>query len=583
MNDVDLIKSRIDIVEFIGKRVPLKKAGRNFKGLCPFHTEKTPSFMVSPDRQAWHCFGCGKGGSVFDFVMQYYHVEFKEALEDLAEEAGVQLTRRKSGDPREEKIDILLEIHHLAAEYFQFLLLSHSVGENARTYLSKRGVSNAVIKTFGLGYSANSWDGLLKFLKKKGYDEKILEDAGLIISSPRGGYDRFRGRVMFPLRNHRGQILGFSGRLLDSSVKEAKYINSPETLMYKKSEMVFGLDIAKSAIQKEQKVILMEGEFDVLSSFQSGIPNAVAIKGTALTEHQVFLLKRFAKKMVLALDADVAGDKAARRGIEIAEKAGFEIYVASLPEGKDPDEVAQSAPHVLKNCIRDASSIYDYYFSSVLHQCDINTAYGKKQASDELLPIITRIENPIIQAHYIKKLAGLLSVSEQAVIESMKNLQKSQIIPGLGIRQQTSIQKEDTQDIYLLALLLQGNPRLLLSEPRIELEVISSLPVKNIVQMLFESLSNDDFTIDSFLSKLPHEWGRIVDQAMAWDVSEIVSSEDRFQKEWQVVVREYLKKHYKKTIQRLTQELNDDEDGRDEVRQKIADMAKKLSLLEKEK
>src|SRR3989344_4754700 len=256
MSDIDEVKTRTNIIDIIGARVTLKKAGRHFKALCPFHSEKTPSFIVSPERQSWKCFGCGKGGSVIDFVMEHDHVDFLEALESLAEKAGVKLTRRHDETPESKLKQRIFEANHLASEYYHFLLTKHVVGENARSYLKTRGVSDKTIKTFMLGYSPNSWDGLLNYLKKKGYDEKLLEHAGLTVSSGRGGYDRFRGRVMFTLKDHRGNTVGFSGRLLDPDAKEAKYINTSETLVYSKSNVLYGLDVTKAAIQKEGEAII---------------------------------------------------------------------------------------------------------------------------------------------------------------------------------------------------------------------------------------------------------------------------------------------------------------------------------------
>ncbi len=583
MNDIDEIKSRIDIVDFIGKRVHLKKAGRNLKGLCPFHSERTPSFMVSPDRQAWHCFGCAKGGSIFDFIMEYEHVDFREALEELADLAGVTLQKQTAATPQEKERDQISEIHHLASEYYQYLLTSHAVGEKAREYIKERGVSEKTVKTFGMGYSPNSWDGLSKYLKKKGYSEKILEDSGLVIPSARGGYDRFRGRLMFPLRNHRGHTVGFSGRLLDPEVKEAKYINSPETILYKKGEMVFALDITKGAIQKEQTVVLMEGEFDVLSSFQAGIGNVVAIKGTALTEQQVYLLKRFATKIIFALDSDLAGDHASRRGIEIAERAGLEIHVAQMPFGKDPDEVAKTEPHLLKQAIKDAQSMYDYYFVSAQKNIDVTSAYGKKHMSDELFPILSRMENPIVQAHYIKKLGDILKVPEQAITEGLRKMRTKTITPQRTVEETPQIPEEEyAQDLYVLALLLQGNPQLLLNTSLLQVETLHSPILQQIISRLEEALKNPSFSLPEFLQNLPEEWGNIVDQAMTWDISDMLQTQDQLAREWQFVVKERAKRFLKENIQRLTQELKSAEESSQEtLANQIAEYANKLRHLEK--
>lgn len=587
MSDIDDVKSKIDIVDYIGKRVVLKKSGRNYKGLCPFHGEKTPSFMVSPDRQAFHCFGCGRGGSVIDFVMEETHADFREALEDLAETVGVTLTRNKGDSPKEKRKDTLLEIHHLAAEYYHYLLQTHKVGEKARAYLMNRGISEKIISTFHLGYSANSWDGVTTYLKKKGLDSELLEMSGLMIQSSRGGYDRFRGRLMFPIKDHRGNIIAFSGRLLEKEVKEAKYINSPETPLYIKGNTLFALDITKGAIQKEQAVIVMEGEFDVLSSFQGGISNVVAIKGTALTESQVYLLKRYAKKIIFALDSDVAGDAAARRGIEIAEKAGMELYVAHMPEGKDPDDIGREQPHVLKKIIEEAESIYDYYVSSAQKKHDLTTAYGKKGFTDELLPLLSKIDNPIIQGHYLKKVADLVSLPEQTVISAMqkvkRNLQKG--LPAISASEVSTLPQENKQELLLLALLLQGQREIVLSVIQEELgeyEFQSKAIIQIIRQLENIWKASPEISTSEALQMLPSEYMLIVDQSLLLDLHDVVEVHEVFIKTLRQTVRELQKRYVKHQMNKLTTELaTQDVNEHEDLQLRLAKLTKTLRLLEK--
>src|SRR3989339_1216632 len=385
MGDADEVKSKLNIIDIINEKVPLKKAGRNFKGLCPFHNEKTPSFMVSPDRQVFHCFGCGKGGSVIDFVMEYEHMEFPEALEELAERAGVTLTKRKSETPERKLKETLFEINHLASEFYHYILTKHRLGEKALLYLRNRGITDKSIRTFSLGYSPNNWEGVYRFLKKKQYDDKMLEKAGLVLSGNSGMYDRFRGRLMFTLCDHKGNVVGFSGRVLDPAIKEAKYINTSETPVYSKSNVLYGLDVTHDAIVKAGEAILMEGEIDLISSFQVGISNVVAIKGSALTEGHVHLLKRYTERVIFALDADMAGDKAARRGIDVAEGVGLDMRVAIMPGGKDPDEAAREDEVGLKKALKNAIPIYDYFIESAKKRFDLTSAFGKQKASEELL------------------------------------------------------------------------------------------------------------------------------------------------------------------------------------------------------
>lgn len=323
MNDqVEQIKSKIDIVEVIGERVVLKKAGRHFKGLCPFHSEKTPSFIVSPERQSFKCFGCSEGGDVISFLEKYDGMSFLEALEMLAKRAGITLEsyRPTSQDVYKKK---LLEIMSLSSEYFHFLLTRHKSGEEARSYLKSRGIVNEAISQFNLGYAPNQWRSVSEFLvNKKKYAPEDLEAVGLVIRKDTTGfYDRFRGRVMFPLKDHKGVVVGFSGRTLLKDEKEAKYINSPETMLYSKSKMLYGLWENREYIRKADAIVLTEGELDVIPSWQAGVRHVVAIKGSAFTSEQAQLIARFTKNIVMSLDADSAGQEAIKRAVNIAENS----------------------------------------------------------------------------------------------------------------------------------------------------------------------------------------------------------------------------------------------------------------------
>lgn len=597
MSDVDEIKSRLNIVDIVSERVPLKKAGRNLKALCPFHNEKTPSFIVSPERQTFHCFGCGKGGSVIDFVMEYDHVDFLEALETLAEKAGVKLEHRPTDTPQAKLKEKLYQVNHLASEFYHYLLTKHRLGETARMYLKGRGVSDKSVATFTLGYSPNSWDGLLRFLRKKGYDEQLLETAGLVLRSGEGReksqtyYDRFRGRVMFTLKDHRGNVVGFAGRVLDPSVKEAKYINTSETPVYVKSNVLYGLDVTKAAIQKEQEAIVMEGELDVISSFQAGIGNVVAIKGSAITEGHVHLLRRFSERLIFALDSDMAGDAAARRGIEIADRAGFDMRVAAIPEGKDPDEAARSHPAALKKALKEALPIYDYFLSSVTTRFDKATAFGKKKISEELLPIIAKIENPIVQGHYVRKLADTLSVNEETVTDGLRRSQQA-IRSGMAIKEKTTPDQPGTRrdqklELYILALLLQGKTAELFEDLAETIRPVDfeEMAVRRILEALATYAGRHKiFLVKDFADRLPHELLPTFDEAFLWDISDFAEDENRFIREWNFAVRELRRLVLKRTIARLTQKLRDKEHSekeRDSLQEELKDLTHSLQALEK--
>lgn len=339
-NQVEDIKQRIDIVEYIGRYVDLKKSGRNFKGICPFHQEKSPSFVVSPDRQIWHCFGtCGVGGDVISFLMKWENLSFYEALKELADSVGIKLDDVQYDDKQFARKQKLYEINLQALKFYSYLLQETKFGDKAREYLENRGTNEKIIKTFELGYAPSSWDSLIKYLQKKGHSVGDIIDTGLALPGRSGKpYDRFRHRLMFPLKDAKGNVVGFSGRLLDPDKKEAKYVNTPETEIYHKRENLFGIHLVKDDIRKSENVYVVEGEFDMITPFQHGISNIVAIKGAAFTDEQLGILKRYTKRITLALDMDEAGVEAMKRGIRSAEKQDFEIYVAQFTHGKDPDE-----------------------------------------------------------------------------------------------------------------------------------------------------------------------------------------------------------------------------------------------------
>lgn len=584
MGDIDEVKSRLNIIEIVGVRVHLKKIGRNFKGLCPFHNEKTPSFIVSPDRQTWHCFGCGKGGSAIDFVMEYEHMDFVEALETLAEKVGVTLERRHPDSPEAHFKQQIYEVNHLASEFYQYLLTKHTLGTNAREYLKERGMSEKSIVTFGMGYSPNSWDGLLKFLTKKGYGEEIIERAGLIVESRKRYYDRFRGRVMFTLRDHRKNVVGFSGRLIDSSKslpagrQDAKYINTPETPVYIKGNVLFGLDVTKEAIQKANEAIIMEGEFDVISSFQEGISNVVAIKGSALTQGHVNLLRRFTERIVFALDSDVAGDAASRRGIEIADKVGLDMKVALIPEGKDPDDAARNSPILLKKAIKEAMPIYDYFIKSALSRFDTSTAFGKKKITDEILPILAKIENSIVQGHYMKQLATNLGIGETILWDGMRKVRSSlQRERTSVIEPQIDKTRREKLEIYVLALLLQGKTVEWLEElfETITIEDIVYLPVHTIIVLLQTWISRHPvFLMKDFADSLPSELVSAFDEAFLWDVSELIEEPESFAKEWVRTMRGLRREIVRDKIVLATNRLKDQEGSGQEGQEPNEDFTK---------
>jgi len=434
---IDDIKERLDIVDVISSYVPLKKAGHNYSALCPFHSEKTPSFVVFPDTQSWHCFGaCNTGGDMFTFVMRRENMEFGEALRLLAERAGVSLQPRREGEEAEGRLrDRLHKLNALAAEYFHYLLLHAPEGQRARDYLAKRGISSETVEAFQLGCARDDWQALGQHLTAKGYTWGNLLEAGLVVEGrERGHYDRFRGRLVFPIRDVRGDIVGFGARALDDSLP--KYLNSPQTPVFDKSGVLYGIDKARDAIREAGLVVIVEGYMDVLMAHQYGRGNVVASMGTALTEKQVRIIKKLTKQLVLALDADAAGDQATIRGLEVAQGAfdrravpvptwrglihyedelDAEIRVVALPSGRDPDEVIKEDVAHWDALVNGALPVVEYYLQTVIARFDLHSPKGKAAAAQEVLPVIREITSPVEQAHYLQSLARMLRVDERSL------------------------------------------------------------------------------------------------------------------------------------------------------------------------
>jgi len=440
---IDEIKERLDIAEVLQEYIQLRKSGANFKALCPFHNEKTPSFMVSPEKQIWHCFGCSEGGDIFGFVMKIEGVEFPEALRILAKKAGVELRRE---DPTlQNKKTRLLDICKLTAAYYHKVLLESPKAEFVREYLKSRQIDSDTTEQFKLGYSPDSWDLLFEFLKKKGYSEEEIFLAGLTVKKEKGTgyYDRFRNRLMFPINDIHGNAVGFGGRTLKKDEQGAKYINSPETLVYNKSHILYGLDQAKSSIRKEDAVIVVEGYTDCISAHQAGIRNVVASSGTALTEGHLKLIKRHTSNIIVAFDRDVAGAEAAKRGIEVALTQEMNIRVLELLSGKDPDEAIKENKDDFLKAVKVAKPYLQYYFDDTFKNFNLSRVEDKKRAAAVLLPIIAKIANGIEQSHWLKELAKKIDVSEEILRERIKKTVKSRRTPVKEVAEENLIKPID--------------------------------------------------------------------------------------------------------------------------------------------
>ncbi len=567
MDQASQIRGKIDLVALISEFIPLRKMGRNFKANCPFHGEKTPSFVVSPERQIWHCFGCGKGGDCFTFLMEYEQLEFIEALKTLGKRVGVEVeysSLERGVSSQKEKI---YRMNKLAADFYHYVLTRHNAGKKALDYLaSKRKINPKIIETFLLGFAPTSRDVLSRYLTdKKGFKRQDLVDAGL--SAIRNGNltDFFFNRIMFPLFDHRGNIIGFSGRTMDDSSDISKYVNTRDTLAYHKGEVFFGLNIAKEEIKKEGEVIIMEGEFDVISSYQEGVGNVVAVKGTALTDSQVHLISRFAPKVILSFDQDKAGFDALKRSLPILEKRGLATHVLVLPNGKDPDEAIKKSPLDYKKAVKHPIDVYDFLLEKNVELFDKKSVEGKKKISEELIPILANIENEILKEHYLKKLAAELEVSLESIYRQMEKIKKqeTQLVTKTSVTKDTRIRSEILEQ-YILSLILQSeDPKQ--SVQKSEDVLVGFSFVTASFEKLFDSLisffsKNTSFDSERFTKQLPKELLSSFDACYLFPLPKFDSKDD-YERELTKSL-ENLKEFY--------------------IREKIRNISERIKLKEKE-
>lgn len=507
-DQVDEVKSKNDIAVIIGERIELKKAGSKYKALCPFHSEKTPSFIVSPELQIFKCFGCGKSGDVISFLEEYEGMDFYEALKYLAGRVGIDL-KPPSGGQKGLK-EKLYEINSFVARFYNYVLLKHPAGKEALNYItSERGLKMSTIEKFQVGFSPDQPFAIKKFImEKKKISLKELEETGIVFIKDGNVFDRFRGRIIFPLMDHRGNIVGFAGRILpgERSRELAKYINTPETQIYHKSKVLFGLNYVRQEIKKKGEAIVVEGELDMISSWQAGVQNVVAIKGSALTEEQVRLLSRFAKSLVLALDSDFAGNEAARRGINISEKEGLSVKVAELGKYKDPDEAARSDPEEFEKILKSAVPVWDFIIDSVFKKYDGNSGEQKGKISKELVPLLASIEDKIVQAHYVALVAKKLQVPIEAVGEQISSLVKNKAGQRQKIEQELGLPVKIRRDVLeerLLAVIFRLDPGIL--ENKQTSKIFATPFSKRILDHYLDFADKENFDISVFTEKLPKE------------------------------------------------------------------------------
>lgn len=441
---VKRIRETLDMVQLISAYTSLKQKGSRYWGLCPFHNEKTPSFAVSPDKQLYHCFGCGAGGDMFRFIMEIEKVSFPEAVRLLATQVGIRLPERqtaRAGDSQDKSKDALFDVNKLASGYYNHILHHTTGGKEALNYLKERGLPDSSIRRFSLGFAPDQWDGFLSFARKKGYGSDELLKAGLVTQRQDGSgyYDRFRGRIVFPIFDPIGRIIAFGGRILIGERSQRpfsgpKYLNSPDSHLFNKSAVLYGLCQARDAIRKKQQAIIVEGYMDVITAHQYGLEQTVASLGTALTERQAQLLRQQVEEVVIIFDADVAGEGAAWRGLNILRAAGCRVRVASLPEGLDPDDFLRSrgVEAFQTEVLEKASYLVEYQLNRILGRFDLDNRQEMLKCLRESLPVLIQVPDQLERDEYIRWLAGKFFVSEEALRAELKKLRGRPVRSGVN-------------------------------------------------------------------------------------------------------------------------------------------------------
>ncbi|MDD2401427.1 MAG: DNA primase [Clostridia bacterium] len=426
---IDNLRSRVDIIEIIKEYVPLKKQGQNYSGLCPFHSEKTPSFVVSPNKQIFHCFGCGKGGNVYSFLMEKEGISFPDAVNHVARHCGIAIPQEDIS-PEKARKDLLLEkyysINELAASFFQRNIYEDN-GLDAFQYLKQRGLNEEIMAKFILGYSFNSWDALSCYMLEKGVTEEELIKLGLANKGQKGNlYDRFRNRVMFPILNEKSKIVGFGGRVLDDS--QPKYLNSPETPLFNKGRHLYGMNLAKSTIRSKEQVVLMEGYMDVIAAHQYGINQAVGTLGTALTKEQGKLLMKYTYNAVICFDADIAGQEATTRGLDVLQQLGIRVSVMSIPGAKDPDEVLRiKGKDNFNEIIYKASSLFEYKLKNLMQKYNKDSVQGKVQIIQKIMGDMSKVQSPVERQGYIQLMSEQLAFPESAIHAEIRKFRNEMV------------------------------------------------------------------------------------------------------------------------------------------------------------
>jgi len=540
------IKDKADIQEVISSYIPLKKNGSRWKALCPFHQEKTPSFVVSPERQTYHCFGCGKGGNVFTFIMDKESVDFVNASHLLASRYGIIIpetpnTTQTRGDKKKTNLrERLYSLHQKLSLAYSKILLSDK-GNSGLDYLKARGISEDMIKKFMLGLAPDSWDFAIKEAKLEGYTEEELTVSGIVVSKSESDriYDRFRNRIMFPIWNEQGKIAAFSGRTIDPNSTGGKYVNSPETSIFKKGSILYALPISREGIRKHKFAILCEGQIDVIAMYRAGYNNAVAPQGTAFTEDQAKLLKRYTNKIYICFDGDTAGIKATFRALEILLSNNIEVKIIALPQGSDPDTIFQdNGKETLVEYITNARDFLDFMLDTLSTTYDLSSPFDKNRITCEILSTISKISNNIVRTAYVSLLAKRLELTEKTVLEELNNLHKQNFYQHKQSSEQLTVNKQNkkitidptvaaAEETLLELSILHGTAGRRLEE-EIPLEMISNTPIGKALNLAISLTINGEWeNIHSELNLLLNDYPNS-------ELSQILSNPTQFAKHYDV-------------------------------------------------
>ena len=528
---LEQIQERIDIVEVVSAHVALRRAGKNFKANCPFHMEKTPSFVVNPDKQIFHCFGCGAGGNIFKFLMMIEKKDFREVAEQLAERAGIEIPNDRAVDEAAQgRRDEIVKANKLASEFYQNVLWKEAAGAPARKYLKERGLADDTVKSFQLGFAPDAWETLATALKKS-LSEKALEKAGLILAGKeKGYYDRFRKRIIFPILDQKGVCIAFGGRVMDDT--QPKYLNSPETEIYTKGRHLYGLFQARHEIRTQDAVIVVEGYMDVIGCHQAGVTNAVASLGTALTTEQARLVKRHTSNVYMLYDADAAGENATLRGLEIFLEEGMEVKIVRLPEGHDPDSfILKFGIEAFHEELKNAKSLFDYKLALLKQKHSAKTLEGRVKIANEMVGLFAKVKNQILLSAWTQELARELGLSEAALKAELEKgrtaarpAPRAPLNPAPDTARLGGTQARTAEKI-LLGLLLEDEHFLSLGRSRLTLDDFQHPTARLIVERLFEKTQM--LTVSAWMSALENETGACEMLAMAVAEADKAPEKDR--------------------------------------------------------